>query len=66
MSDTEASARKLADHIQEYWLRKGYLVSTEVVKLDCIQEKPGISDKKPFWCVRTDMKMGWPVRRIET
>ncbi len=64
MSETEGSAWRLAAQIREYWLKKGYIVGVEVVKLDKPAERMPGKDSGPFWCIRSDMKNGVPTRRI--
>lgn len=57
---SEATAQALARRLEDYWAKRGFVLKTHLVPwIGKVNSQHGSS----FWCVRSDMKNGMPVRR---
>ena len=59
-SVSQETAEATATRIREYWSSRGYLVRTELTYVP----RPPHKGDKPGWVVRTDMKNGFPTRKV--
>ena len=53
---TEAGAKLIAHAVTAYWKERGFIVRTWIDSFAI--------NKTPYFCVRSDMVNGYPIRRV--